>query len=74
MGRDPATDLAIAWTAFDREARAAYREELAPDDATWLRARAWAAVLASALLEHSDDSPEHAAIGEHTVAQLASDT
>jgi aminoglycoside phosphotransferase (APT) family kinase protein len=39
---DPACDLAIAWTFFDGEARAAFREAVAMDAATWARARGWA--------------------------------
>jgi aminoglycoside phosphotransferase (APT) family kinase protein len=39
---DPACDLAIAWTFFDAESRAAFRERLAPDDGAWARGRGWA--------------------------------
>ena len=39
---DPACDYAIAWTVFDAEARAAFRQALRVDDATWSRARGWA--------------------------------
>ncbi|WP_112241026.1 aminoglycoside phosphotransferase family protein [Kribbella monticola] len=39
---DPACDLAIAWTMLDRESRAAFRDRLAVDDATWLRGQGWA--------------------------------
>lgn len=39
---DPACDLLPAWNLFDAKAREAYREVLAPDDATWARGRAWA--------------------------------
>jgi aminoglycoside phosphotransferase (APT) family kinase protein len=39
---DPACDLAIAWTLFDRNTRAAFRERLAVDDSTWARGRGWA--------------------------------
>lgn len=38
---DPACDLAIAWTLFDAEARAAFREALPLDSATWARGRGW---------------------------------
>ncbi|MEO6605045.1 MAG: phosphotransferase, partial [Aeromicrobium sp.] len=70
---DPATDLAIAWLAFDAEGRAAYRAAHYPvDDATWLRARAWAAALTCALLLFSDDNPEMAAIGRHGLTEVLS--
>lgn len=41
-GGDPACDLAIAWTMFDNESRARFREAIALDDETWQRGRAWA--------------------------------
>ncbi len=37
---DPAQDLAPAWAVLDRRGRAAFREAVAVDEATWLRARA----------------------------------
>lgn len=52
---DSATDLATAWLTFDREARRRFRTALtdggplAPDDATWARARGWAVAIGSAL-------------------------
>jgi aminoglycoside phosphotransferase (APT) family kinase protein len=39
---DPACDLVIAWTMFEAEARAAFRDHLALDAKTWARARGWA--------------------------------
>lgn len=39
---DPACDLTIAWTLFPAPGRAAFREALALDDATWERGAAWA--------------------------------
>jgi aminoglycoside phosphotransferase (APT) family kinase protein len=39
---DPACDLVIAWTLLDAPARAAFREALALDEATWIRAKGWA--------------------------------
>lgn len=38
---DPACDLAIAWTFFSGESRAAFRDTLDLDDETWARGRAW---------------------------------
>lgn len=72
---DPATDLAIAWLAFDAEGRDAYKAAHYPvDDATWLRARAWAAGLTSAFLLFSDDNPAMAEIGRHGLAEVLSGT
>jgi aminoglycoside phosphotransferase (APT) family kinase protein len=39
---DPAVDLIVAWEVLDPPARDVFRAELAVDDATWLRGRAWA--------------------------------
>jgi aminoglycoside phosphotransferase (APT) family kinase protein len=38
---DPACDLAIAWTLFRSESRAAFRKSLNIDDETWARGRGW---------------------------------
>jgi aminoglycoside phosphotransferase (APT) family kinase protein len=39
---DPACDLVVAWTMFDRVARATFRSVVGLDDGTWERARGWA--------------------------------
>jgi aminoglycoside phosphotransferase (APT) family kinase protein len=39
---DPACDLVIAWTFLDGKARDIFIREMALDEDTWLRARAWA--------------------------------
>jgi aminoglycoside phosphotransferase (APT) family kinase protein len=39
---DPACDTVIAWTLLRGRARAAFREALGADDATWARGRGWA--------------------------------
>lgn len=39
---DPACDLQPAWNLFTGAARAAFRDALAVDDATWARGRGWA--------------------------------
>ena len=39
---DPACDLAIAWTWLRADARQDFQDVLGLDEATWLRARAWA--------------------------------
>jgi aminoglycoside phosphotransferase (APT) family kinase protein len=43
---DPTVDLIPAWEVLDPSARAAFRDAVAVDDATWLRGRAWALSLA----------------------------
>ncbi len=39
---DPACDLVIAWTFLSGKSREIFIQEMALDDNTWLRARAWA--------------------------------
>lgn len=72
---DPATDLATAWLTFDAAGHERFVTSLAGryDAATWRRARAWAAVVASALLESSDDHAELLGIGLHALGRIAAD-
>lgn len=70
---DPAYDLAVAWLAFDRPGRALFHEATGGhyDEATWMRARAWAAAVALMLVQQSDDDPAYRALGEECIEQLA---
>ena len=43
---DLTVDLVVAWDLLDPPAREAFRRAVGVDDATWLRGRAWALVLA----------------------------
>ncbi|WP_230684724.1 aminoglycoside phosphotransferase family protein [Cellulomonas sp. JZ18] len=74
---DPASDLATAWLTFDADGRAAFRARTTAlrgwDDATWVRARAWAAALVPVLLAHPEEYPLMAAVGRHAAVQIASD-
>ena len=74
---DPATDLALAWLAFDHPARQELRNQYAHDrslDAdTWTRARGWALCLAVALIANSDDEPVLAAVGRHALSEVLAD-
>lgn len=71
---DPATDLAIAWLAFDERGRAAFRATASRrhplNDPIWDRALAWAVSLG--LLFMLDAEPGTAAhgVGEHLLGQL----
>jgi aminoglycoside phosphotransferase (APT) family kinase protein len=49
---DPAVDLLPAWNLFHGEARAAFREALGVDDATWERGRGWALSVALVALPY----------------------
>ncbi|MFE6733834.1 aminoglycoside phosphotransferase family protein [Microbacterium sp. NPDC057650] len=73
-GGDPACDLAASWLLFDVAGRPRFRSATGSryDEATWVRARAWAAYLALMFLTLSDDRPEHRALGVSTVAELTS--
>jgi aminoglycoside phosphotransferase (APT) family kinase protein len=49
---DPACDVMVAWKLHSRDARDAFRDALPTDDATWERARGWAASQAVAALSY----------------------
>lgn len=72
---DPASDLATAWMTFDAAGHAAFvartQEHRGWDDATWCRARAWAAAMVPTLLAHPVEYPLMAAVGRHTAERLA---
>jgi len=74
---DPACDLAIAWTFFDRPARRALRARVEADDDTWLRAAGWALwkaiiVLARAPLAYSETRRLSRRTIEHVMADVCS--
>lgn len=50
---DPACDLTIAWTFFDKEIRQTFRDAMPLDDATWARGRGWTLWKALITLEGS---------------------
>ncbi|WP_285362945.1 aminoglycoside phosphotransferase family protein [Microbacterium sp. LMC-P-041] len=72
---DPAYDLASAWMLFDACGREAFRRATREryDDATWTRARGWAAYIALVLMTQSDDRPEYFAVGASTADALEED-
>lgn len=70
---DPATDLATAWLTFDAAGRTTFIEHTTGaqiDDATWLRARAWALHLGLLLATNRHDDQALAAVGRHALAEL----
>jgi len=69
---DPATDLAAAWLVFDAAGRAAFRARVDADDDTWLRARAWALAIGTAIAVFADIHPGLADAGEHAIIQVLS--
>jgi len=70
---DPASDLATAWLTFDADGRAAFRDRLRYDHATWRRAQAWALHFAVTFLLHPDAHPTLVPIGEHGLAEALAD-
>jgi aminoglycoside phosphotransferase (APT) family kinase protein len=52
---DPACDVMAAWKLFSPSARAAFREALAVDEATWQRSRGWAVSQAVIALAYYTD-------------------
>lgn len=73
---DPATDLAIAWLAFDERGRAAFRTAAAGrhplDDPVWDRALAWAVSLGALFLLDAEPGTTARGVGEHLLVQLRS--
>ncbi|BAL90208.1 putative phosphotransferase [Actinoplanes missouriensis 431] len=78
---DPATDLAVCWMLLPPDSHRTFVSAYAAasrhpaDEGLWIRARAWALVLSTALLARSADNPQMAAIGRRTLdAVLDSDS
>lgn len=72
---DPACDLVIAWTLFDRQTRALFRKAVRLDEQTWGRARGWAlwrALIIYAELPGTNPHERHRA--ERTIKELVSDS
>lgn len=53
---NPTVDLVVAWEALDAEGRAAFREALDIDDATWTASRGWALLIAVITLPYYGSS------------------
>jgi aminoglycoside phosphotransferase (APT) family kinase protein len=72
---DPAVELMVAWSFFDAEERAVYRDALGfVDDAMWLRGRAWATSAAlQALPYYRDTNPDIVARSWRTVRAVLAD-
>ncbi|MEV1333202.1 aminoglycoside phosphotransferase family protein [Micromonospora costi] len=65
---DPACDVVVSWTLLHGTSRAAFRNALAVDEATWARGRGWA--LWKALITLDDPDPGRAAEARHTLDQV----
>jgi aminoglycoside phosphotransferase (APT) family kinase protein len=73
---DPAVELMVAWSFFDADGRACYRDALGfVDDAMWLRGRAWAASAAlQALPYYRDTNPDIVARSWRAVDSVLADS
>jgi aminoglycoside phosphotransferase (APT) family kinase protein len=71
---DPATDLAVAWLAFDERGRAAFRAAAAErhplDDPVWDRALGWAVALGLLFMLDAVPGTTAHGVGDHLLTQL----
>ncbi|MGW3861090.1 aminoglycoside phosphotransferase family protein [Streptomyces sp. NPDC005047] len=65
---DPACDLMIAFTLMSADSRAAFRDALGVDDATWLRGRGWA--LATGLNAYTYYAAANPRVAAQTTRQI----
>ncbi|GGZ28963.1 aminoglycoside phosphotransferase family protein [Streptomyces poonensis] len=65
---DPACDLVIAYTLMSAGSRAAFRDALGVDDATWLRGRGWA--LATGLNAYTAYAAVDSRVAAQTTRQI----
>ena len=74
---DPATDLATAWLTFDPRSRRIFRAELEArrgvDEATWDRARGWALLIASAVVEVAGTTGSFGSVASYVLEQVRLD-
>ncbi|WP_067127610.1 aminoglycoside phosphotransferase family protein [Microtetraspora malaysiensis] len=71
---DPACDLQPAWNVFTGESRRRFRDEVAADDASWLRGRGWALLQAViALPYYWDTNPGMVRQATHALTQVLAD-
>ncbi len=74
---DPATDLATAWLTFDARSRRTFRAELEArrgvDEATWDRARGWALVIATAVVELAGTTGSFGSVAAYVLEQVQRD-
>ena len=71
---DPAIELLPAWNLFEGESRAAFREALAVDDATWTRGRGLALSQAlAALTYYLETNPAIVRWARHMIREVLDD-
>jgi aminoglycoside phosphotransferase (APT) family kinase protein len=65
---DPACDLTVAFTLMSARSRAAFRDTLEMDDATWTRGRGWA--LATGLNAYTSYAAVNCRVAAQTTRQI----
>jgi aminoglycoside phosphotransferase (APT) family kinase protein len=71
---DPACDFAAAWRLLPAEARPAFRDAAQPDDASWMRGRAWALSISVIELDfYRGAAPALNAIATRTIREVLAD-
>jgi aminoglycoside phosphotransferase (APT) family kinase protein len=71
---DPAVDLIVAWNLLEDEGRAAFRDAVGVDQATWERGRAWAlsiGIIAYPYYVHTN--PPLARVSRYQIEQVVAD-
>jgi len=72
---DPSCDLQPAWNVFAGKSRDRFRDELAVDEAAWLRGRGWALAQAiTALPYYWDTNPGMVQQASHALAEVLDDS
>ncbi|BDZ54808.1 hypothetical protein GCM10025870_18810 [Agromyces marinus] len=71
---DPATDLAAAWMVFDAEGRRRFRRRIeslrATDAADWARARGWAILMGTAIVDAIGVEGPIGRVGAHALVEV----
>ena len=71
---DPAVDLIVAWNLLEDEGRAAFRDAVGVDQATWERGRAWAlSIGVTAYPYYLHTNPALAQVSRYQIEQVVAD-
>ena len=72
---DPALDLIAGWHLLDDGPRAAFREDLAPNELEWERSKAWAFEQSmGAVWYYAQTNPPMARMGRRTLNRILANT
>ncbi len=70
---DPACELDVAWSLFSGESRAAFRDALDVDDATWARGRGWALRAVGGIAHYAETNAALVASCLHRIEEVLAD-